>query len=182
VPGETLWDRAGDVRIGYFDLLKVETWLEGEILYVVFHLRELPEELTLHRDTIAGDLEYNWSAEVDTDHDDQTGFDDSITNNVWRQRPHHNGVEYLLAISRLNEDDIERTGTLSDILVNSGFLYGYAGNGQMRSITSLEVVTDLDAGTIKMSGRIPGITSESLISIYTNQGYLMSQPLDSICD
>ena len=46
-PGDRVTDAVWDVPTAHVDITEVETFLSGERLTVVFHLRELPETLTV---------------------------------------------------------------------------------------------------------------------------------------
>ena len=48
-PGDTLTDTVSDVPAAHIDITEVETFLSGESLTVVFHLKDLPETLRFNR-------------------------------------------------------------------------------------------------------------------------------------
>ena len=68
-------DESVEADNAHIDITSINTSLSGEKLTVVFHLRDLPETLTLNRtDTQKSFIEYRWEVNIDVDNDRNTGF------------------------------------------------------------------------------------------------------------
>ena len=73
--GNAVADDVSDVPAAHIDITAVDTFLSGETLTAVFHLRDVPETLTFDRAGVPDDeLEYSWKVSVDADNDPETGF------------------------------------------------------------------------------------------------------------
>ena len=139
----------------HIDITGIDSSLSGEKLTVVFHLRDLPETLTLNRTgTRKGLMEYSWEVNIDVDNDRNTGFG--------------GGYEYLLSayhIAFLSESRENHVAPVS---------YGLESNiweiGPRRTMTFKEssYIASAEADTITLIGNIPGITAESRLVFVTS--------------
>ena len=73
--GNAVADDLSDVPAAHIDITTVDTFLSGETLTAVFHLRDVPEALTFNRAGIPDEEpEYGWIVFVDADNDPETGY------------------------------------------------------------------------------------------------------------
>jgi hypothetical protein len=164
-PGSSVADDVADVQVwslvksvepvdtdnAHIDITGIDTSLAGEKLTVVFHLRDLPESLTLNRTGIQkGTVEYRWEVQIDVDNDRNTGFG--------------GGYEYLLSahhIAFLSESRENHVAPVSYGLESDVWRIGpesFTTFGESSYIASAE------ADTITLLGKIPGITADSRLA------------------
>ena len=167
-PGDSVTDDAADVQIwrsaqsdgpvlgdtAHIDITGIDSALSGEKLKVVFHLRDLPENLTFNRAGIQkGMMEYMWQVQIDVDNDRNTGFG--------------GGFEYLL--SAYHSD----FGLESERNLITPVSYGLRSDvwrvGSRRYVTFGEssYIASAEADTISLFGTIPGITADSRLVFVT---------------
>ena len=152
-PGQTATDDVSDVSAAYMDITEISSSLSGEMLTVVFHLRDLPETLTFNRTGISENyMEYGWEVSIDVDNDRSTGDD---------------GSEYLLAASHFVSQSDKGSNTEAPIenKVKAEILQVQSEGFMIWSDAILEVSPEED--TITLSGHIPGITAESQLAFST---------------
>ena len=143
-----MMDAENDVELGHVDILKVTSLIEDENLQVVFYLRELPEEITINRDEVdQGYVEYVWAADIDVDNDPDTGSE--------------KGVDYMLMVFHFKQG-AARTGAIDEVL--RAQLGKYKSKTQTTSAGMGTLSVDMDANTLTLSGKIPGLTSDSKIT------------------
>ena len=168
-PGDSVTDDVSDVHVmslamsdepvdadnAHIDITGIDSSLSGEKLTVVFHLRDLPESLTLNRTGIQkGMMEYRWAVHIDVDNDRNTGFG--------------GGFEYLLSayhIAFLSESRENLLAPLSDGLESDIWEIG-----PRRTMTIKEAshIATAEADTITLFGTIPGITADSRLAFVAN--------------
>ena len=156
-PGQTVTDESEGITDPYMDITKVSTSLSGETLTVVFHLRDVPENLTFNRRGMSENyLEYAWVVVIDVDNDRETGS---------------GGFEYQMLASHSvppAEDGSNAKAPIeSKVKVSVQSLE--PGSSMSTADATLEVSSEED--TITLSGDIPGITTESRLAFRT-YGYL----------
>ncbi|MDE0080048.1 MAG: hypothetical protein OXO50_21200 [Caldilineaceae bacterium] len=149
-PGQTVSDGITDTLPAYMDITEVSTTLDGEILAVVFHLRDLPETLEFNREGVrATMLEYAWSVSIDVDNDRETGG--------------YLGDEYSMSASRFSHPSLSNAGVHLPIeeavQVDTWKMDPDRLGAAYLSNASIEVSSE--ENTITLVGYIPGITSES---------------------
>ncbi len=152
-PGQTATDDVSDVSAAYMDITEISSSLSGEMLTVVFHLRDLPETLTFNRAGISENyMEYGWEVSIDVDNDRSTGDD---------------GSEYLLAASHFVSQFNKGSNTEAPIesKVKAEILQVQSEGFMIWSDAILEVSPEED--TLTLSGHIPGITAESQLAFST---------------
>lgn len=152
-PGQIATDDVSDVSAAYMDITEISSSLSGEMLTVVFHLRDLPETLTFNRTGISENyMEYGWEVSIDVDNDRSTGDD---------------GSEYLLAASHFVSQSDKGSNTEAPIesKVKAEILQVQSEGFMIWSDAILEVSPEED--TITLSGHIPGITAESQLAFST---------------
>lgn len=138
---------------GYIDIVKVESGLYEEVLSVVFHLRDLPEEIELNRKgREEGTPEYMWLVYVDTDLEDEKESDRS---------------EYMFSVfSDPLSDKIESSPAIQPLEgALDIFLFGPAERNTLTQVqTEARLTVSTDDNIIVLIGEIPGISPESLIA------------------
>ena len=167
-PGDRVTDAVSDAPAAHIDITEVETFLSGERLTVVFHLRKLPETLRFNRTEYGqGVMEYVWEVAIDVDNDRSTG---------------PGGFDMLL--SAYNIAVTTGMGAEADVLAPIGAMVE-AGLWEIDSDGSINTVTHtiaqhaggsttthrdggpavhVEADTITLAEVIPGITSESRLA------------------
>ena len=148
-------DESVEADNAHIDITSINTSLSGEKLTVVFHLRDLPETLTLNRtDTQKSFMEYRWEVNIDVDNDRNTGFG--------------GGYEYLLSayhIAFLSESRENHVAPVSSGLASDVWKIGprmFAA-----SVESSSYVASAEFDTMTLFGTIPGITEESRLVFVT---------------
>ena len=152
-PGQTVADGIEGATDPYMDITRVDTSLAGDTLTVVFHLRDVPESLTFNRTGISANyIEYGWVVVIDTDNDRETGS---------------GGFEYQMLASHFVPPSEEGSNAKAPIesRVDVGVLSLEPGRSMPAADPTLEVSPEED--TITLSGRIPGITTESRLAFRT---------------
>lgn len=143
-PGDTVTDDLSDELAAHTDIAKVSTSISGgKILTAVFHLRDLPQTLTLNRPDVApGSIEYSWEVWLDTDDDPGTGF--------------MGGFEYLLsAYHTVSEED--NGGKLKA----STWSLGVDGP---KPVLNAKVELSPEANTITIRGGVLRLTPEARLA------------------
>jgi hypothetical protein len=155
-PGESVIDDVSDTLPAHVDVTEINTFLAGETLTVVFHLRDVPKTLTFGRAGVPGDAsEYSWEVSVDVDADQETGL---------------HGFEYLLTsiyVSHGGASGRDRSAaiTADDLQTNTWHLN--PTGSAYRDIDFLgwaRIEVSAEENTVMLSGEIPGITAESLLA------------------
>ncbi|MCY3707448.1 MAG: hypothetical protein OXG26_01045 [Caldilineaceae bacterium] len=148
--GNVVTDDLSDVPAAHIDITAVDTFLSGETLTAVFHLRDVPEALTFDRAGVPdGELEYSWKVAVDADNDPETGFF---------------GVDYTLsAVHRVSASSAGSAATApiaagSNLQVTTRKLTPGEGFGFFEDA---RIEVSAEDNTITLSGEIPGITTVS---------------------
>ncbi|MXY95531.1 MAG: hypothetical protein F4047_12450 [Caldilineaceae bacterium SB0670_bin_27] len=148
--GNAVTDDLSDVPAAHIDITAVDTFLSGETLTAVFHLRDVPEALTFDRAGVPDDaFEYIWRVSVDADNDPETGF---------------GGIDYTLsAMHRVSASSAGSAATApiearKNLQVTTRKLTPGEGFGFFED-ARLEV--SAEDNTITLSGEIPGITTVS---------------------
>ncbi|MYJ78923.1 MAG: hypothetical protein F4047_12445 [Caldilineaceae bacterium SB0670_bin_27] len=164
-PGESVIDDVSDTLPAHVDVTEISTFLSEETLTVVFHLRDVPEELTFNRSGVLKDaLEYSWEVSIDVDGDRETGV---------------GGFEYILFAA---DGPFSKSGVrdrsvalIADNLIASSWYLKSTGIASFPEIdifgwARIEVSTEED--TITLSGEFPGITEESQLAfgVYDHLG------------
>jgi len=171
IPGETVFDEEGEVDIAHADLIKVESWLEGEELTVVFTLRGIPREIEFNREGVETWVaEYSWAAFIDSDSDPSTGD------------PYHEGADYALFTVVVKEGK-KKTADFLSVFYESFGVKRLESNGSVYNYSSGVLAVDYENGTLTMTGRIPGITADSSLVYEAFDINPEGDPVwDSICE
>ncbi|MXX27806.1 MAG: hypothetical protein F4Z82_20465 [Caldilineaceae bacterium SB0668_bin_21] len=148
--GNAVADDVSDVPAAHIDITAVDTFLSGETLTAVFHLRDVPEALTFDRAGVPDDeLEYSWKVFVDADNDPETGF---------------GGIDYTLSAVHKVSALSGGSGTTAPIAA------GRNVEVSTRKLTPREgfaffedarIEVSAEDNTLTLSGEIPGITTVS---------------------
>ena len=151
----TIPDESVDADNGHIDITGIDSSLSGESLTVVFHLRDLPETLTLNRTGAeTGLMEYRWEVQIDIDNDRNTGFG--------------GGYEYLLSayhIAFLLESRENHVAPISNGLESDIWEIGPT---RIMTVKEASHIASAEADTITLIGNIPGITAESRLAFVAN--------------
>ena len=152
-PGDTLTDTVSDVPAAHIDITEVETFLSGESLTVVFHLKDLPETLRFNRTEHGeGSKEYEWEVAIDADNDRSTGpggFDILLT-------------AYHIAFLSHEGTDADTIAPIGEML--EAAVWEIYPGGSTRTLADADLAVSAEEETITISGYIPGITSESRLT------------------
>ncbi len=164
-PGESVFDDVSDALPAHMDVTEISTSLSGETLTVVFHLRDVPEELTFNRTGVRENaIEYSWEVSIDVDGDQKTGV---------------GGFEYILSAA---DGPFSKSGVpdrsvalVADNLQTNTWHLKSAGNASFPEIDILgwaRIEVSAGEDTITLSGEIPGITEESQLAfgVYDHLG------------
>ena len=164
-PGESVIDDVSDALPAHMDVTEISTSLSGETLTVVFHLRDVPEELTFNRTGVLENaIEYGWEVSIDVDGDQETGV---------------GGFEYILSamdgpFSASGVRD-RSVALVADNLQTNTWHLKSVGNASFPEIDILgwaRIEVSAQEDTITLSGEIPGITAESQLAfgVYDHLG------------
>ena len=164
-PGESVIDDVSDTLAAHVDVTEISTSLSGETLTVVFHLRDVPEELTFNRTgVLESAIEYSWEVSIDVDGDQETGV---------------GGFEYILSaidgpFSASGVRD-RSVALVADNLQTNTWHLKSVGNASFPEIDILgwaRIEVSAEEDTITLSGEIPGITAESQLAfgVYDHLG------------
>lgn len=167
--GESVETEPSDELPGYIDIVKVESELYKQVLTVVLHLRDIPEELTFNREGMKNNrIEYSWMVLIS-----ESGYVEPWADEVERMTRfrHH------LMTAHFTED-------VEAIVPDSGSIVSFVesnvwaikrdeGSEEERPWyaealwdASIEVSHEKD--TLTMTGYVPGVAGEHLLLIETN--------------
>ncbi len=151
-PGQTVLDAASDVPAAHIDIVEINSSLSGELLTVVFQLRDVPETLTFDRTGVPEHtLEYNWEVSIDVDNDRTTGS---------------YGFDYALSAMHVV---FPRAGGINTIAAIDapGVLQTNTWELDQHDAMTIEwgrLEVSVEDNTITLSGKVPGITAESRLA------------------
>lgn len=151
--GQVANDPAATNIPAYIDIVKVESFLEGELLSVLFHLRDLPDEIELNRKGRDKDVFENmWMVYIDTDLEDEKEPD---------------RFEYMLMAfsdTLSNETDSPPSTQLLEEALDIALFESGKGNTLMQVPTGARLTVSPDDNIITLVSEVPGISPESLIA------------------
>ena len=151
--GQVANDPAATNIPAYIDIVKVESFLEGELLSVLFHLRDLPDEIELNRKGRDKDVFENmWMVYIDTDLEDEKEPD---------------RFEYMLMAfsdTLSNETDSPPSTQLLEEALDIALFESGQGNALMQVQTGARLTVSPDDNIIILVSEVPGISPESLIA------------------
>ena len=148
--GNAAADDLSDVPAAHIDITAVDTFLSGETLTAVFHLRDVPEALTFDRAGVPDDeTEYSWQVFVDADNDPETGF---------------GGIDYTL--SAVHKVSASSVGSAATAPIEAGRHVQVSTRKMMPGegfafFDDARIEVSAGDNTITLSGEIPGITTVS---------------------
>ena len=158
--GQSSGDQTSDELPGHVDILSVASRLEDETLTAVFHLRNIPQELTVNREGVHHmHQDYGWNVDID------------IHGEVRDISADYSLFDYTLRAENSTEkspsDPLPTTGPFEDVMnplllefvhdTENNYLTHKHLNGNSRLLVSYE------DNTLTLSGQIPGITRESTL-------------------
>ncbi len=145
---------------GYIDILDVSTTLVGTKLTVVFTVREIPDKITIDRNSLEpGYNDIAWGVAVDTDNSPDTGEPAGFIYSGY-------GYEYFLLALNFKSGS-ERSGTIQNLFRNKTNVWKAEESGRISSGAAGTLVVDQNAKTITLSGYIKGITPDSYLHFFT---------------
>ncbi len=155
LPGQSANDPVANNIPAYVDMTRVETNLDGEVLTVVFHLREIPEELEVNRKGVDHmSPEYMWMIHIDTDGVDESEFERyEYTFGAFSNL--NPGRAYPQTTSRLFEDEIQI------------ILWEHQRDHFIDVSVDPQLIVSHDDNTLTLVSEVPGITSESALMFLT---------------
>lgn len=170
-PGGNFVDFENDASPEYMDITMVETSLEGNTLTAVFHLQQLPNEISID-EREKGTGEYYWGVSVDVDNDMATGSDFGLTVTG-------SGIDYELSLFHFSgEREIPLTGPIEEVLRNEADVWEAQEDGGMWTYRNASFVVDYENNTIQLEGYIPDINENSILYFSTQKG----MGGDSLCE
>ena len=159
-PNSTAHGTIDNTLPGYIDLLDVTTTLVKTRLTVVFTLREIPEEITIDRNSLEkGEDDIGWGVAIDTDHNTATGEPATDVSSGY-------GYEAILKAFNFKSGS-ERTGTIQNLFRNKTEVWKPEGAGWTTIGEPGTIVVDPHTKTITLSADISGITPESYLHYFT---------------
>lgn len=156
----------------YVDILRVESRLEGEILTVVFYLKNLPQELTVKREGLsdldieegAGEIhyEYYWNVNIDVEGVAQTPSNNPL-------------FDYMFsAVIEPGSLDSESPPTKLDFQTALELnFFRFEHPADRRQLSHLHhagnphLQVTYEDSSLTFSSRVPGITDNSTLFFYT---------------
>ena len=167
-PGDTVTDAVSDVPAAHVDITEVETFLTGERLKVVFHLRDLPETLKFNRtESGRGTMEYAWEVAIDVDNDRGTGpggFDMLLSAYHIAGRPRlKTESDVLSSIGAMLQASLWEIAPDGSISTVTDTIEQHA-DGSSKTLWSSGPAVHVEADTITIAGIVPGITSASRLA------------------
>ena len=166
--GESVETEPSDELPGYIDIVKVESELYRQVLTVVLHLRDIPEELTFNREGMNNNrIEYSWMVLIS-----ESGYVEPWAGEVERMTR----FRYHLMTAHFTESDEARAPT-------SGSIASYAesdvwairrdeGSEEEHSwyaeaLWEARIEASHELDTLTMTGYVPDVASEHLLVIET---------------
>ena len=167
--GETVETEPSDELPGYIDIVKVESELYKQVLTVVLHLRDIPEELTFSREGMTNNrIEYSWMVLIS-----ESAYVEPWADEVERMTrfKHH------LMTAHFTESDEARaptSGSIASFAESDVWAIRREESSEEEHSwyaealweATLEVSHELD--TLTMTGYVPDVASEHLLVIETN--------------
>lgn len=159
-PGQSADDLSSDYIPGSIDIVRVESILEDETLTAVFHLRDIPQEMTFNRDGVESmNMEYMWTVEINLE---------GKTVRAW------DSFDYTLAgyyaANRVQKTP-NLTASLQSVIYPETWRLAYDSEGKERHWEYAHMHPRVDVSpeqdTIALVSRIPGITDESTLLFST---------------
>ena len=151
--GQVANDPAATNIPGYIDIVKVESDLDEEVLSVVFHLRDLPEEIELYRKgREEGTPEYMWLVYVDTDLEEERESD---------------RFEYMFSVLSDPLSDKSDSSPAIQLLEEAVdvFLFEPTERNTMTQVqTEARLSVSADDNIITLVSEVPDISPESLVA------------------
>lgn len=159
-PGQSADDLSSDHIPGYIDVVRVESILEDETLTAIFHLRDIPQEMTFNRDGVESlHMEYMWTVEINLE---------GKTADRWDQ------FDYTLA-GYYAANRVQKTPNLASPLQSVIYpetwklVFDAERNERHWEYAQMNPRVDVsfEQDTIVLVSRIPGITEESALLFAT---------------
>lgn len=160
----------GEMSSPALDPVDIRVNVKNDLVTAIFYLKDIPEELTFDKESgvVAGSMEYMWKVCIDTDNDKNTG-----ASLGWLA-----GADYCLWAAHFKSSDAPKTMPIEQgVQVSVSELKGEAET----KVSDGTIQVDTEGNTIRLSGKISGVTSSSQLyyEIYDgdNGGMDISSPL-----
>ncbi len=146
-PNQTIADSPEEKLPPYIDFVRISTAVAGETLAVIFHVRDLPDDIAQGGVGADGDdSTYGWSVSIDVDPSNGSG---------------HPGFDYQLSATySLRWQDIEGSGSEPGDGPLQAFVWERFSDA-FRQLEEGAIVLSPRADSVTLIGDIPGITDDS---------------------
>ncbi len=146
-PRQTIAHEVSDELPAHVDLIGVSTALSGETLAVVFHLRDVPENLVFNREGVdERAYEYGWEVSIDVDPGQENG---------------QFGLDYEMSATHIVLPENVNSSTTAAIGSKVETYTSKRIQDSFRKLEDAAIVVSPLADTITLVGDIPGITPDS---------------------
>ena len=164
--GETVEAEPSDYLPGYIDIVKVESTLLDDELTVVFHLRDIPEEITFYREGLeTGYVEYSWDVMI---------FDSGHIEPWVDFRDRQSRFKYQLNTAhyaKAGESLVPTSDAISNIADTNVWEFKEKEDKEKsyytQALWSAELKVSHENNTLTMTGHVPEMSSESLLLVET---------------
>jgi hypothetical protein len=160
----------GEMSSPALDPVDIRINVKNDLVTAIFYLKDVPSELTFDKESgvVTGGIEYMWKICIDTDNDKNTG-----ASLGWLA-----GADYCLWAAHFKSSDAPKAMPIEQgVQVAVSELKGEAET----KVSDGTIQVDTEGNTIKLSGKISGVTSSSQLyyEIYDgdNGGMDISSPL-----
>ena len=166
--GETIEAEPSDYLPGHVDIIEVESKLHDQVLTVVFHLRDVPEELTFYREGMTtGRMEYYWTVFISESGQVEPWADEGekMAGFKYRLKTAH--------FAKKGEPLVPTSGSISSIansdvwVLKSDEETEDVHSWYIQTLWEASVDVSYEENTIEMSGFVPEISSNSLLVFET---------------
>ena len=167
--GETIEAEPSDYLPGHVDIVKVESKLHDQVLTVVFHLRDIPEELTFYREGMSKNrIEYYWTVFISESGQVEPWTDEGekMARFKYRLKTAH--------FAKKDEAMVPTTGSISSIANSDVWVLKRdeetddVYSWYTQTLWEARIDVSHEQNTLKMTGYVPGVTRESLLVFETN--------------
>ena len=165
-PGQSAEDPPSDNLPDYIDIVGVDSSLEGETLTAVFHLRGIPEGLTVNRDGVKHlHLEYSWSVAIDVESDPDADL------SSYAHYPSDYSLGAFSPSMRFQSDTPPATLPFGDSFQTAVWEHRRDPQREVTQLMPLPADVRLNVSrednALTLIGEVPGITPQSLLMFST---------------
>lgn len=166
--GETVEAQPSDHLPGYIDIIKVESELYDQVLTVVFHLKDIPEELTFYREGMKTNrIEYSWIVLISESRHIEPWSDEveKMTRFNHRLKTSH--------FAKIGEPILPTSGSIPSIANSAVWVLKRGEDREVeypwytQALWEARIDVSHEHNTLTMTGYVPGVTRESLLVFET---------------